>query len=300
MKPNFALSLSLDGIRLLHRAASGWRAVGDVDLDAVSLASELAVLRRTAASLEPGGVRTKLVIPNSQIRYLTIETPDMPVEARRKAAEAALDGATPYPVADLAFDISVDGDRTHVAAVALETLDEAESFACEHRFHPVSFVAVPDDGAFVGEPYFGPTKVAATLLEEGENVTPDSMSTVVTGKHAGPAEVDNNSQVDTPNMALASDEVRKLPGFSSRRRPIELPQSARVPDAGKRPAPPLTAPALKAAPVALAAAPAPEKRRIPAAPAPVAAASVPWAAALLRESAKWRGRRHRPAGNHWR
>ena len=277
MKPNFALSLSLDGIRLLHRAASGWRAVGDVDLDAVSLASELAVLRRTAASLEPGGVRTKLVIPNSQIRYLTIETPDMPVEARRKAAEAALDGATPYSVADLAFDISVDGDRTHVAAVALETLDEAESFACEHRFHPVSFVAVPDDGAFVGEPYFGPTKVAATLLEEGESVTPDSMSTVVTGKHAGPAEVDNNSQVDTPNMALASDEVRKLPGFSSRRRPIELPQSARVPDAGKRPAPPLTAPALKAAPVALAAAPAPEKRRIPAAPAPVAERRVPLA-----------------------
>jgi hypothetical protein len=278
MKPNFALSLSLDGIRLLHRAASGWRAVGDVDLDAASLASELAVLRRTAASLEPGGVRTKLVIPNSQIRYLTIETPDMPVEARRKAAQAALDGATPYAVADLAFDISVDGDRTHVAAVALETLDEAESFACEHRFHPVSFVAVPDDGAFVGEPYFGATKVAATLLEEGESVTPDNMSTVV-GKSARPVEVDDHSEVETADMALANDEAPELPGFSSRRRPIDLPQSARVPGPDKTSsAPPLAAPALEAAPAAMSAVPAPEKRRIPAAPAPVAERRVPVAA----------------------
>ena len=33
MKPNFALSLSFEGIRLLHRAPDGWRQVGEVAVD---------------------------------------------------------------------------------------------------------------------------------------------------------------------------------------------------------------------------------------------------------------------------
>ena len=98
--------------------------------------AELAVLRRTATALEPGGLRTKILLPTEQIKYLTIESKDMDDDARKAAARKALDGATPYDVEDLAFDISADGDNTHVAAVARETLAEAEAFATEHRFHP--------------------------------------------------------------------------------------------------------------------------------------------------------------------
>ena len=57
MKPNFTLSLSFEGITLLHRAAGGWRSVGEVPLTAPELKDTLAVLRKTAASLEPGGGR---------------------------------------------------------------------------------------------------------------------------------------------------------------------------------------------------------------------------------------------------
>ncbi|WP_299736092.1 hypothetical protein [uncultured Roseobacter sp.] len=181
MKPNFALSLSAESIRLLHRAAGGWRLVGEVSPEAKELISELAMLRKTASSLAPDGVRCKLVIPNGQIRYLSIDTPDMDIAACRDAARAALEGATPYAVDDLAFDISQDGDRTHVAAVAQETLDEAETFAEEHRFHPVSFVAIPDHNPFLGEPYFGPSKAARTLLESGQSVEPDGVAIVVIG-----------------------------------------------------------------------------------------------------------------------
>ncbi|AXI41750.1 hypothetical protein [Sulfitobacter sp. SK011] len=181
MKPNFALSLSFEGIRLLHRAAGGWRVVGAVALDAANMADELAVLRRTASSLEPGGVRAKLLVPNEQIKYLTIPTPDMTDAARRQAAKDALDGATPYAVDDLAFDISLDGDQTHIAAVARETLDEAEAFAVEHRFHPVSFAAIPTDQPYLGEPFFGPTAIADELLEDGETVEPDGIAVVVIG-----------------------------------------------------------------------------------------------------------------------
>ena len=49
-------------------------------------------------------------------------------------------------------------DWWHVAAIAIETLEEAQGFAAEHAFNPVSFVAVPSsDAGFLGEPWFGPS-----------------------------------------------------------------------------------------------------------------------------------------------
>ena len=50
MKPNFALSLSFEGIRLLHRASDGWRQVGEVAVDAEDMAAQLAALRSTATA----------------------------------------------------------------------------------------------------------------------------------------------------------------------------------------------------------------------------------------------------------
>lgn len=188
MKPSFALSLSVQGIRLLHRAAGGWRIVGDVALDAEDMAAELAVLRKTASDLEPGALHSKILLPNEQIKYLTIETPDFDISARRAAAVLALDGATPYAVDDLVIDCSVDGDNTHIAAVAKETLDEAESFARDHHFQPVSFAAAPSDQPFAGEPFFGQTAQAAAFLEAGETVTPDNTAVKIIGKIKVPSD----------------------------------------------------------------------------------------------------------------
>lgn len=179
MKPEFALSLSFDGIRLLHRAAGGWREVGAVDIATDDLTDSLKSLRQKAGQVKNKRVRTKLIIPDDQIKYLTIETGDVDTKARRTAARAALDGATPYPVNALAFDISVDGDKTHIAAVARETLAEAEAFAVEHRFHPVSFVAAPQGDGFLGEPFFGQTAHADHILAKGAKVEPDGIRVVI-------------------------------------------------------------------------------------------------------------------------
>ena len=118
MKPNFALSLSFEGIRLLHRASDGWRRVGDVALDASDLATELLDLHAKAVALGAGEIRSKLILPEGQIKYLSIETPGLDLAARKDAALHALDGATPYAVSELAFDISSLGDTTQIAAVA--------------------------------------------------------------------------------------------------------------------------------------------------------------------------------------
>lgn len=261
MKPNFALSLSFDGIKLLHRAAGGWREVGDVAVTAEDLAAELAMLRKTAASLAPGGVRSKLLIPASQIKYLTIETQGLSDAARRKAAEAALHDATPYEVSELAYDISVDGPRTHIAAVARETLAEAEAFATEHRFHPVSFVAVPGDADYLGEPFFGQTEAAADFLEPGEVVEPDGIAVVVVGAMApepatAPVALQKDAQGEAPAEPKPTEAAAPAISDRAEAEKTNLPEATPAPEPAMPAAKPeaLTpvadAPAVKATPPA--------------------------------------------------
>ncbi|KAE9627840.1 hypothetical protein [Parasedimentitalea maritima] len=240
MKPGFALSLSPDGISLLHRAAGGWRLVGSVGLDVTDLSVALTDLQTLAQQLDTGPISCKLIIPNGQIRYLTIDTGDVDDGVRMDMARAALDGATPYPVDELAFDLSQDGELTHVAAVAIETLDEAETFASDHGFIPTSFVAAPGDMDFLGEPFFGTTRAV-----RGIEIEPDGIAVV----NVGPAEFpqtppENKTQAapkvkttekaeakpgldepvsptaaDAPSIEEAADEPKPvpIPGFSSRR-----------------------------------------------------------------------------------
>ena len=163
MKPNFALSLSFEGIRLLLRAAEGWRLVDAVSLDSADLVGDLAQLEAKARELGEETVTSKLIIPNDQIKYITLETGDLDEDARDQIARDALDGATPYAVSDLAYAVSSSGSKTYIAAVAHETLAAAEAFAKKHNFNPVSWVSIPEHGNFNGEPFFGQTKAAGDI-----------------------------------------------------------------------------------------------------------------------------------------
>ncbi len=238
MKPGFALSLSFEGISLLHRAAGGWRSVGEVALDVPDLAAALAELRDKALRLSPEGISCKLIIPNDQIRYLTLDTGRAEGEARRAQVRAALDGATPYAVDELAFDLSVEGKVTHIAAVARETLAEAEAFAAEHAFNPVSFVAVPGDQPFLGEPFFGVAKQAGAL-----QVEPDGIAVVVTGpaEIPDPAAAEDTAEEDTPPPADKADAAAAHPDTEAPPEPAvhtEAPEAAKTePEAEAPPAP---------------------------------------------------------------
>ncbi|WP_394177495.1 hypothetical protein [Yoonia maritima] len=167
MTTNFALSLSFEGIELLHRVTRGWKRVGTADVEDENLDTVLAELRAKALKLEPSGLYCKLVIPMDQIKYLAIDS----TQTNLDDIHAALDGATPYDLDDLVVDYERSGGRTHVAAVARETLQEAESFASAHQFNPVAFVAVPEPFTFQKEVFFGATSVASDIL--GADVTVD-------------------------------------------------------------------------------------------------------------------------------
>jgi hypothetical protein len=174
MKPNFALDLTHDGISLLFRANGGWALVGDLDLDDPQMSEHLKALRARAEELGEGRITTKLIIPNSQILYTTLEAPGPDDVAREVQIRVALEGMTPYAVSDLVFDWRAEGDVARVAVLARETMEEAEGFASQFGFNPVSFVARPGSGDFSGEPFFGRTKTAARVLGANEKVVPDA------------------------------------------------------------------------------------------------------------------------------
>lgn len=249
MTPNFALSLSFEGISLLCRVQTGWRVVSEVALSAEDLAGELEAIRKIAQDRDGADFRTKLILPNDQIKYLTIETGRGSQGKRLTAAKLALEAETPYSADQLALDISADGRNTHVAAVARETLVEAEAFAVEHQFNPVCFVAIPDHADFPKEPQFGETVIAGQLLG-GQKLEADSEIIVVTG-HGFEPEPEQPEQPEPEEAQAESPEIVSdtpdTPKFSIPPAPADLtPEApepepsdaveATVPDSSKEPA----------------------------------------------------------------
>ena len=211
MKPSFALHITDTAIGLLHRTARGWLQVGETAFDTADLAEALGYLRGSALGLSPGGLTTKLVLPNSQIKYLELEAAGPSDSDRRNQIRAALVGKTPYNVEDLVFDWSGSGPKVQVAVVARETLDEAEAFATEHRFNPVSFVGLPLKGDFKGEPWFGPTKASVSLLEKGEKVDRDADAVQIAGRdlpksHPGAAKTASGVAEGSADNTLAKND----------------------------------------------------------------------------------------------
>lgn len=244
MKPAFALDFRDDTVSLLHRSGEGWQPVGAVPLDTPDLSEALTYLRSTALGLSPKGIATKLIIPNEQVLYTWVHAPGATAEGRHAQIVSALEGRTPYDVADLAFDYSGDGPDILVAVIAKETLAEAEAFAAEHRFNPVSFVAVPATAEFAGEPWFGPT-AAADQIAKGKKIERDTVAVTI-----------------TPRVSAAEPEVVPAPVPEPVVEPVEIEVPEPEPELPK--APEIEIPALpEPAPL-----PEPEPAPLPVPPRP--------------------------------
>lgn len=262
MTTNFALSLSFDGIRLFQRVPDGWHLVGETAIDAPDLNAELADLRAQAARLDPTGMQVKLLIPDAQIKYVTLET----AQTELGDVMAALENATPYAIDELVVDFDRNGGRTFIAAVARETLQEADAFAAEHGFTPASFTAVAAPMTFKSEVFFGPASGASSSAA----ITRETQPFVQTGvavippdpdaaplftprpRMADPASV-APTPVDTPLPDASRDEtlltsptiavvsVGKAPKLSIESITVSVPAPVVTPPAPESAAPPLQA-----------------------------------------------------------
>ena len=186
MKPRFAIRFADDGLALLHRDRRGWVEVGDTAFDTPDLDQAMAWLRASALGLSPEGFETWLVLPNSQILYTDVAVEGTDAAAHRASIAAALEGRTPYDVADLVYDFVLNGQVAQVAVVARETLEEAEGFAVQHGLFPVGFTAVPGAGAFDAAPFFGMT-AASAMLFPGKVLRREARPVAVAPAKADPA-----------------------------------------------------------------------------------------------------------------
>lgn len=208
MKPGFALNLTHSGILLLHRVTGGWQVIAEAQPEAPEFAQQLSDMRDKAAELEPGAVVCKLIIPDTQILYTTATSPD-PLNSRseeRQFVENALEGLTPYAVSDLALDWQCNGDKLSIAAIARETLAEAEAFATEHRFNPVSFTAVPEEGSgFTRELFFGETTCAAGFMLDEEFIEREDQPLVIVAPQAN-APIQSEDPIEVTEEAPAEPD----------------------------------------------------------------------------------------------
>lgn len=155
-RPEFALSFSPEAVHLLQRAGGDWAELGQARFDDTEMRQGLDALRQRIEIEAPGGHILRLVIPTDQILYTTLTLG--PAPSPRQAVKNALDGLTPYPIGQLAFDWEAAEDgQARVAAVARQTLAEAEGFALRYGFAADRFIATPEGGAFPREPVFGLT-----------------------------------------------------------------------------------------------------------------------------------------------
>ena len=112
MGPRHALFLSYDGIRLARLDGGDWSTLGQVAIDDPTMRGALAKLRRDAAAANDGPFETIVFLPETQILYDTV---DVPEGADADAViGAALEGRTPYGVADLAWDSAGSGTRRQI------------------------------------------------------------------------------------------------------------------------------------------------------------------------------------------
>ena len=212
MITNFALSLSSDGIELLHRVPRGWRRVGTANVASATLDDDLKGLREKAEAIEPDGLRTKLIIPLDQIKYIAIDG----TRTNEDDINAALDGTTPYALDELIVDCERFGGRTHIAAVARDTLKEAEAFAAGHGFRPVAFVAVPEPFTFQKEVFFGPTEMAREFVGPDALIERDDLPVMIVGTRLKsrllvfdlPQDVEEDVYKDDLAVLLASQETK--------------------------------------------------------------------------------------------
>ena len=165
MQPNFAIHFSDERARILHLSGNGnWYDIGEAPTDEDAEAAnspEASVLRQRMARLGGWTVCTKLVIPNSFIWYTTCLVDGQVSDEIANEVSEHLGATTPFRIDELGFDWYADGDRARIAYVLKQNLAEAEEFAMNWGFNPVSFEADPPANSVFERPaFFGLTEFA--------------------------------------------------------------------------------------------------------------------------------------------
>lgn len=151
---------------LARKARHGWQKIGEIAFDDPEFSAGVSMLHHTIASFSLNKMSCKLILPSSEVLRIQVTLSDENKVPREAQIIQALRGRTPYPVEELIYDHFGEGPHIEVAAITLETLNEAERFARAHHFNPVYVTAARDFEA-QWEPVFHlPSKNARTAVPQ--------------------------------------------------------------------------------------------------------------------------------------
>ncbi|NCV30476.1 MAG: hypothetical protein EBW60_10380 [Rhodobacteraceae bacterium] len=180
--PRFALSLSFEGIDLEEYAKGASSKIAQAILDTDDFDQRMFAISRKAEAMSGDGLSVALILPTEQIKFVSVSCPnDADHITINEHILRTMDRATPYSMDELRIDHHLADGTLHVAAVALETLDEAEQFAKQYGFSPVACIARTDADTFPVEVFFGLSDAPLGLMprlfteepqEEVEEIAP--------------------------------------------------------------------------------------------------------------------------------
>ena len=208
--PRFALSLSFEGIDLEEYAKGASSKIAQAILDTDDFDQRMFAISRKAEAMSGDGLSVALILPTEQIKFVSVACPnDADHITINEHILRTMDRATPYSMDELRIDHHLADGTLHVAAVALETLDEAEQFAKQYGFSPVACIARTDADTFPVEVFFGLS---------------DAPSGLISGLCTKESEVEDQAP---PNIALArrdtAEDIKII--ASTALLPVEAPLS---------------------------------------------------------------------------
>ncbi|SPJ23947.1 hypothetical protein [Palleronia abyssalis] len=201
MTYDYALDFTPEGVRLLKGSGKDQIVMGEVALNDPHFETRLEDLRKEVEAETGEPVSPALLIPHSEILFHTMNLGDEDDAEREAKVRSELEGLTPYRIDDLVYDWkSISKTQVQVAAVARDTLDEADGFAAHNGFGPGPFTTHPKAGAFRGQPDFGASARPAPkpLVEPEPEPAPEPVAPPPALLDTKPAPVEAPPKADAP------------------------------------------------------------------------------------------------------
>ena len=170
----------------MRRSAGHWQEIACEKIEGTDIESRL---QRLADRVDPPSP-VFIFLPRDQILYTDVKT-----SAEATAAseiDRAMSERTPYAIDELEIDWQQKGPGVaRVAAIARETLDEAEAFATARGLTVAGFSALAEPSDFPRLPDFG--GISVDLLSDDEETAPDPTPTFTSRRTSEPPPMPDNA-----------------------------------------------------------------------------------------------------------
>ena len=179
MSERWGFDLSMEAVRLMRREAGHWQEMACQKIEGADIEARLQAL---ADHIDPPSP-VFIFLPRDQILYTDVK---LSADANATAEiDLAMATRTPYAINELEIDWEqTEPGMARVAAIARETLDEAEAFAAARGLPVAGFSALADPTEFPRLPDFG--GVAVDLLSDDDEAAREITPTFTTRRTSEP------------------------------------------------------------------------------------------------------------------